>query len=718
MRGQCAGVLFFVVMVASSPAAAQFMCTTTATDSTCTNSGNAGAFFPNIAPQAGQNANANATTTNSGTAVGFTSLTSGGGNATATNSGSNTGAAFIAQTGAGGGSAVATNSGSNVGGFLAQTAFGNATAVNTGNDTGVGHAFADVIAVTLVSGNATASNSGTIGDANAGNFSFLEARTQIAGNATATNSGSSAGGVVAEVLGTGIASASNSGTTAGNVAAETMGGGDATATNSGSAAGVAAATFGGGNATAINSGSAGGLAAATFAGGNATVINSGTNNGGIAVAAFGGGSATLTNIVGGRVIGHIALRSKDNIVNFQGGNWLFTIMTQSGPTTINTGGAPFVVAGSFGSMSGAQVAVLDPTAFALADRSLTNFTGEISEMLRGRFAGMSAGAGGPGALGFAGAPSSPVADQAQVAFSGIPSVAMSYASGGSRPVLGKAPAVAPYYDATIWASGFGGERKQRADGVVLPTTDTAFGGAMGVDRVLGGNLRLGVFVGAGASREAVELDVQKIDATYVFGGAYGRFDWISQYLDFSLYGGGIDNKSTRQIANNTAASGIETATASYGGWFISPEVIYGYRIPFSAITVTPRVRLRYVGGQLDGYSESGSMQNLSVGRRSINDLEERGEVELSTVAGAFKGSVTVGIIGLERLGNPNINTVLLGQNLAFVTPGQASAFGGVFGMHMEYRAMPNVSLFVAGEATAMSDKSDSFAASGGGRVSF
>ena len=59
---------------------------------------------------------------------------------------------------------------------------------------------------------------------------------------------------------------------------------------------------------------------------------------------------------------------------------------------------------------------------------------------------------------------------------------------------------------------------------------------MGVDRALGGNLRLGAFVGAGASREAVELNVQTIDATYVFGGAYGRFDWISQYLDFSLYG--------------------------------------------------------------------------------------------------------------------------------------------------------------------------------------
>jgi hypothetical protein len=139
------------------------------------------------------------------------------------------------------------------------------------------------------------------------------------------------------------------------------------------------------------------------------------------------------------VVGPILLASlTGDIVNFQGGNWLQTISTQGpGTTSINTGGAPFVVVPTG---TGFQIAVLDPTTFALADRSLTNFTGEISEMLQGRFAGMSTGAGGPGALGFAGAPNSGVADQAQAAFSGIPSVAMSYASGASRPVLGKASA--------------------------------------------------------------------------------------------------------------------------------------------------------------------------------------------------------------------------------------------------------------------------------------
>jgi len=60
-------------------------------------------------------------------------------------------------------------------------------------------------------------------------------------------------------------------------------------------------------------------------------------------------------------------------------------------------------------------------------------------------------------------------------------------------------------------------------------------GAMGVDRAFGPNLRLGAFAGD-ASREDVELSVQSIDSTCIYGGAYGRFDWATQYLDFSLYG--------------------------------------------------------------------------------------------------------------------------------------------------------------------------------------
>ena len=743
------------------------MCTTTTSDINCTNSGTA-PFFLNKAVGANQNA----TTNNTGTANAFESETTGGGNATVNNSGANVGGMLAVTTN--GGNATATNTGSDSGDVNAATFLGgNATATNSGTITG-----GLLQAVTNTGGNATATNSGSVSNG-------VGALTIGGGNATATNSGASGLSVIAFTTATGDATAINSGTSLGVGAAAQAGNATATNSGTSTfnpktkTGGIFAATVVSGNATATNSGSnlGGGIDAITTGVGNATVTNAGTNINGSIIAITGGvgggsgdalvnnsgsniggsilaktvgtgnatvinsgiakpgvnpktvmpfdaidvvsffGNATLTNVVGARVVGRIVVDGATNFVNFVGGNWLLSVDLGSGPLAINARGAPFVVVPT---AAGAQIAVLDPTSFALADRALVNFTGGISQIIQDRFNGLAAGGGGPLATSFAPTGSS-TASSAQAAFAGIPSLAMSYAS-DSRPLIGKAAAAPAHYDTTVWASGFGGERKQHADGSILPATDTAYGGAMGVDRIVGSDLRLGAFVGAGASREAVELDVQTIDATYVFGGVYGRFDWITQYLDFALYGGGINNKSTRGIANNTVPGGFENATASYGGWFISPEVTYGYRIPIKSVLVTPRLRVRYVGGSLDGFSESGSMQNLSVGRRAINDLEERAEVELSTVhplaGGTMKALVNFGAIGLERLGNPTINTVLLAQSLSFTTPGQRDAIGGVLGAGLEYWPSPTVSLFIAGEGTAMIDKSASFAGKGGARVSF
>jgi hypothetical protein len=417
-----AALLSSAALLANSPAAAQFACTMTATDSTCTNTGNA--TVPLLNEAAGTNQNA--TTTNSGTAVGFDSQTDAGGNATTTNSGTNSVFGLFAVT-INGGNATITNSGSNSGGIFASTG--------------------------SVNSNITITNSGsnTLGSDGVGDTSAITNGANS--NITVTNSGSNALGISATTAGadSGI-TVTNSGTnSAAGITVTTNGtNSNITLTNSGRNTGgiLASANGGSSNVTVINSGSNigsnNGEGIGVGASGNATVINSGIaavllGEDAINVTSF-NGSATLTNIVGGRVIGGISVEGVTNTINFQGGNWLFTIAAPGPTTTVNTGGAPFVVAGSFNGVSGAQVAVLDPTSFALADRALTNFTGEVQQMLQGRFDGMAAGGGGSSAaLGFAGAPSTPgIADQATQAFSGIPSVAMSYAS-DSRPLLGKAP---------------------------------------------------------------------------------------------------------------------------------------------------------------------------------------------------------------------------------------------------------------------------------------
>jgi len=80
--------------------------------------------------------------------------------------------------------------------------------------------------------------------------------------------------------------------------------------------------------------------------------------------------------------------------------------------------------------------------------------------------------------------------------------------------------------------------------------------------------------------------------------------------------------------------------------------------------------------------------------------------------------VTIGGLGQERLGDKTINTVLIGQNLAFATPGQNNVVGGYVGFGINLKATEWLTLFAAAEGTAMSDKTRTGIAQGGLRASF
>ncbi len=430
------------------------------------------------------------------------------------------------------------------------------------------------------------------------------------------------------------------------------------------------------------------------------VVNSGTivGTGGTAIA-LSANADTLTLLPGSQIFGIVDMGGGADVVNVVGGGGVASLVALHNFTgTVNTRGLAVY------NPNTQQIATLDGTAFAQADRGLMDIAGGASSLVSGRLNGLTSSANGMMAMAYAPEENNP--------------------RNANAKMFTKAPAAqwsdAPY---VVWTNGFGGQRTQDATDQTLHSTSTAYGGAIGIDRRVRPNWLLGAFVGGGAGNLSVANNVQKVDSDYGFGGGYSRFEWGSQFLDVTVQAGSIHNKSTRQVADNIA--GLAIATASYNGWFVSPEVAYGYRINMgNGITLTPTARLRYVAGMFDGYNEAGSAQNLSVGSRTLQDFEERGELEVSRLmdvggkANALKVSAHGGIIALQRAGDTTVNTVLIGQNFAFAAPGKSSAVGGVLGLGFDYQAAVNVALFAAVEGIAMSDQSHIGTAKGGVRVAF
>jgi outer membrane autotransporter protein len=214
----------------------------------------------------------------------------------------------------------------------------------------------------------------------------------------------------------------------------------------------------------------------------------------------------------------------------------------------------------------------------------------------------------------------------------------------------------------------------------------------------------------------------------VFLGAYARYRWAHSFLKAAVQIGHSSNDSTRNANNNLAAGGVETAKGNFGGWYVSPETTLGFNwtlgvLAGGAYTLTPSLRVRYFYASLDGYIETGSAANLTVGARTLQDFEERGELKLSrsqvyATGVAVMTNVYGGVIGVQRLGDTMIGASLLGQAIPFATPGKSDVWGGYAGGGMEWRVTDRFSFFGTAERTWLSDSSTILSGRGGINVVF
>ena len=254
--------------------------------------------------------------------------------------------------------------------------------------------------------------------------------------------------------------------------------------------------------------------------------------------------------------------------------------------------------------------------------------------------------------------------------------------------------VEPSAGPRIWTTAIGGGSTDST-----PVNISSLYGALvaGTHAELAGDTTLGVLVGVGRGRVDIGSSNHIVDSTTGLAGLYGRHSAGIVDLDFSLLAGVSGHQSSRQVV---ALGGLETARADYASWFVAPAL--GVAIPVLQ-TDTGEVdlvgRVSYVGGNVAGYTETGSSLNLTVGNQAIGLLDARLGLD-----GTFDvdGSNTVlnanaGLFAQSNLGGTTVPVTFLGQTQNTAVAG-STEFGLYGGIGLTAHVSPSVTLTAGADA--------------------
>lgn len=264
-----------------------------------------------------------------------------------------------------------------------------------------------------------------------------------------------------------------------------------------------------------------------------------------------------------------------------------------------------------------------------------------------------------------------------------------------------------------WVSTVGGFTSAEAQGSGA-SYETAHGGVVaGVDGIVSPGLRMGLLAGALDGEASSAHKAQKIKQTVYLAGMLGSLHSGPSFADAALLAGLGDMSSTRLIANNEVLGGLQHGTADYQGSLFQPSLTLGRHVQAGSVTLTPSVRASYTATSLEGFTEAGGADGLSVGKRQADSFDLRGQLQLtSSPRDVGEGFITAelrigGGANWQRL--DDFDAILLQQAIRVDSASRwiATGFGGA---GITYVHRQGVSVRISAEAAT--DSHGNFSSAG------
>jgi len=234
-------------------------------------------------------------------------------------------------------------------------------------------------------------------------------------------------------------------------------------------------------------------------------------------------------------------------------------------------------------------------------------------------------------------------------------------TGGISPAGGNTKAYGS--NRRLWVSGFGG--KQKIDGSSNQAGIKGnFGGLItGVETSLDARNSYGVFGGFARSRIDLEFNAGDVETDSVFGGAYWKMDYGTFRVQLAVVAGSADQDTTRNV-------GGVNARGEADGWFFSPSLTLAAPIEGLSVPLIISGRVSYAGLFLDGYTETGVANPLTVGDRDVSVFSTRAQLTLPQVIANKDGSTIqidwrTGVDAQFDAGSDDVSLTVGGTPLSF-----------------------------------------------------